>query len=315
VPSAIRTKGLTKVYGDKAAVDHLDLDVAQGTVFGLLGPNGAGKTTTILMILGLSEPTSGTIRVSGLDPVRNPLDVKQIVGYMPDNVGFYETLTGRQNLRYTARLNRISDAASGPRIDELLERVGLTDAADDPAGTYSRGMRQRLGIADTLIKDPRIAILDEPTMAIDPEGVAEMQALIRGLADDHGVTVLLASHLLYQMQSICDRVGIFVAGKMVAEGTTGQLAKSLGSTSTLYEVGVAAEPDRVREALASLPAVTSITPMPRSHSWRVGVDAGQASAIVSTLVAAGLPLLHFRPMGEDLDEIYHNYFSHEEAAV
>jgi ABC-2 type transport system ATP-binding protein len=307
--SALRTKALTKRYGDRTVVDHLDLDIEEGTIFGLLGPNGAGKTTTILMILGLSEPTAGSVRVFGLDPTRNPLDVKRLVGYMPDSVGFYETLTGRQNLTYTARLNRIPDRESEGRISDLLEQVGLTDASGDPVGTYSRGMRQRLGIADTLVKNPRIAILDEPTMAIDPEGVAEMQALIRNLADDHGVTVLVASHLLYQLQSICDRVGIFVGGKLIAEGTTSELAKSLGSTSTLYEIGVAADPDQVTETLSKLPEVTSLTPTGRLHTWRVAVDASKAPTIVNTLVSAGLPLLHFRPMGEDLDEIYHSYFS------
>lgn len=310
--SAIHARGLTKVYGDRAVVDHLDLDVEEGTIFGLLGPNGAGKTTTILMTLGLSEPTSGSVRVAGLDPARQPLQVKRLAGYMPDSIGFYESLTGRQNLRYTARLNRIPDRESEERIAELLEQVGMTGAADEPVGTYSRGMRQRLGIADTLVKDPRIAILDEPTIAIDPEGVAEMQALIRSLASDQGVTVLLSSHLLYQMQAVCDRVGIFVDGKMMAEGTTSELAASLGSTSTLYEIGVAADAERVQAVLSHVDAVKSISAMERTHTWRVGVDPGKAPTIVSELVTAGLPLLHFRPMGEDLDEIYHSYFSQEE---
>lgn len=307
--TALLTKKLTKVYGERTVVDHLDLEIEEGTIFGLLGPNGAGKTTTILMLLGLSEPTEGTARVLGLDPVRQPLEVKRVVGYMPDSVGFYESLTGRQNLRYTAQLNRIAEREATERVEMLLEQVGLTGAADDPVGTYSRGMRQRLGVADALVKEPRIAILDEPTMAIDPEGVAEMQALIRSLADDHGVTVLVASHLLYQLQSICDRVGIFVEGRLVAEGTTAQLAKSLGSTSSLYEVGVGADPDRVVEVLTGVPAITSITPTGRVHSYRVAVEAGEAPAIISSLVSADLPILHFRPMGEDLDEIYHSYFS------
>jgi len=312
--TAILTTGLTKTYGNHTVVDQLNLDIEEGTIFGLLGPNGAGKTTTILMILGLSEPSAGSVRVAGLDPVRQPLEVKRLVGYMPDSIGFYESLTGRQNLRYTARLNRIPDDESSGRIAELLDEVGMTYAADEPVGTYSRGMLQRLGIADTLVKDPRIAILDEPTIAIDPEGVAEMQALIRSLAEDRGVTVLVSSHLLYQMQSICDRVGIFVDGKMAAEGTTSELAASLGSTATLYEIGVAADADRVQQVLSSLEAVKSISPMARTHNWRVGVEPGQAPMIASGLVSAGLPLTHFRPMGEDLDEIYHSYFSQEETS-
>ncbi|MDH3398865.1 MAG: ABC transporter ATP-binding protein, partial [Acidimicrobiia bacterium] len=135
--TTIVAKGLTKRYGDLTAVDHLDLEVDTGEVFGLLGPNGAGKTTTILMLLGLSEPSEGTVQVAGLDPTRKPLDVKRIVGYLPDNVGFYDSLTGRQNLRYTARLNSLPKEASERRIAALLTEVGLAEAGDAPAGTYS----------------------------------------------------------------------------------------------------------------------------------------------------------------------------------
>ncbi len=152
-----------------------------GRCSGLLGPNGAGKTTTILMLLGLVEPTSGDIEVLGLDPARNPLEVKSHVGYLPDAVGFYDGLTGRENLRFTAQLNRIGRGEAESRITDLLAEVGLTEAGDNPAGTYSRGMKQRLGIADALIKEPSILILDEPTTSIDPEGVAEMLGLIRAL--------------------------------------------------------------------------------------------------------------------------------------
>ncbi|HVM12605.1 MAG TPA: ABC transporter ATP-binding protein, partial [Actinomycetota bacterium] len=197
VDPAIRTRGLTKRYGDLTAVDRLDLEVRRGEIFGLLGPNGAGKTTTILMLLGLSEPTAGTAEVVGLDPTRRPLEVKRHVGYLPDNVGFYGTLSGRENLRYTARLNGLAASSADDRIDDLLEQVGLAEAGDRRVETYSRGMRQRLGIADALVKDPEVLILDEPTVAIDPEGVAEILALIRGLARDRGVTMLLSSHLLH----------------------------------------------------------------------------------------------------------------------
>ncbi|MEA2518679.1 MAG: type transport system ATP-binding protein, partial [Chloroflexota bacterium] len=159
----IRTRGLTKEYGDLVAVDHLDLEVQAGEIFGLLGQNGAGKTTTILMLLGLTEPTAGQARVVGLDPARHPLEVKRRVGYLPDAVGFYGDMSGRDNLRYTARLNRIPRAEADPAIDLALEQVGLAARADSPTDTYSRGMLQRLGIADALIKDPDVLILDEPT--------------------------------------------------------------------------------------------------------------------------------------------------------
>jgi ABC-type multidrug transport system ATPase subunit len=148
----IRTRGLTKLYGDLVAVDHLDLDVRAGEIFGLLGPNGAGKTTTILMLLGLSEPTDGRARVLGLDPARDPLAIKLQVGYLPDAVGFYGGMTGRENLRYTTRLNGLSRAEADRRIDEAIGLVGLADRADDATNQYSRGMKQRLGIADALVR-------------------------------------------------------------------------------------------------------------------------------------------------------------------
>src|SRR6187549_2202972 len=185
---AIRIRGLTKKYGDFTAVDKLDLTVRHGEVFGLLGPNGAGKTTTILMLLGLSEPTSGGTRVLDLDPARNPVAVKRHVGYLPDNVGFYGGMTGRENLRYTAKLNGIGRTAAESRIDELLAEVRLTDAADHKAETYSRGMRQRLGIADALVKSPSVLILDEPTIAIDPAGVEELLALLKRLVAERNLT-------------------------------------------------------------------------------------------------------------------------------
>lgn len=175
----VETVELTKSYGDIVAVDRLSLRVLPGEIYGLLGPNGAGKTTTILMLLGLTTPTSGSARVLGLDPAHRALDVKRRVGYLPDAVGFYQRLTGRENLRYTAELNGIPMERADGVIDDLLGQVGLADAADRPTAGYSRGMLQRLGIADALVKDPAVLILDEPTTSIDPAGVVELLALIR----------------------------------------------------------------------------------------------------------------------------------------
>jgi len=219
---------LTKRYGDFVAVDDLTFRVGAGEIYGLLGPNGAGKTTTILMLLGLSEPSDGEARVIGLDPARDPLEVKRRVGYLPDSVGFYGRLSGRENLDYTARLNGLDPTESTARIVELLEQVRLTDAADHPADTYSRGMLQRLGVADALVKDPQILILDEPTTSIDPAGVAELLDLIQSLARDRGLAVLLSSHLLSQVEQLCDRVGIFSHGRLVAEGRVSELADRAG---------------------------------------------------------------------------------------
>jgi ABC-2 type transport system ATP-binding protein len=182
----------------------------------------------ILMLLGLAEPTSGEARVLGLDPARQPLEVKRRVGYLPDSVGFYGGLTGRENLRYTARLNGLPSDEADAAIATLLDEVGLAAAGDRPVDQYSRGMLQRLGIADALVKDPDILILDEPTTAIDPGGVAQMLALIRGLVVQRNLGVLLSSHLLEQVERLCDRIGIFWRGRLVAEGTVAELSRLAG---------------------------------------------------------------------------------------
>ena len=194
-------------------------------MFGLLGPNGAGKTTTILMLLGLTEPTAGTAWVDGINPTRDPLRVKSQVGYVPDNVGFYEDLTARGNLRYTAQLNRVPRTADG-RADRPPARGRRARRRRRPprSAGYSRGMRQRLGLADALVKDPSILVLDEPTVNIDPEGVRELLLLVERLRTDQGMTVLLSSHLLHQVEQVCDRIGIFVKGRLVAVGTVDELA-------------------------------------------------------------------------------------------
>ncbi len=223
----IKISGLTKVYGEKRAVDNLYLTVGKGEVFGLLGPNGAGKTTTVLMLLGLTEPTEGFAWIDGHDCIREPIAVKRIVGYLPDNVGFYNDLTGRENLRFTGRLNGLSGDFLEQRIEELLERVGMTEAADKKAGTYSRGMKQRLGIADVLMKDPKVIIMDEPTLGIDPQGMRELLELIRQLAEEDKRTIMISSHQLQQIQQVCDRVGIFVKGKLIACGPIETLGQQL----------------------------------------------------------------------------------------
>ena len=310
----IRTRGLTKHYDDLVAVDNLDLEVRAGEIFGLLGQNGAGKTTTILMLLGLTEPTDGEARVTGLDPARNPLEVKRRVGYMPDSVGFYGDLTGRENLRYTARLNRIPGDVAEEAIDEVLDQVGLSSRADDPVDTYSRGMLQRLGIADALVKDPDVLILDEPTTAIDPIGVVEVLDLLRGLVRDRGMAILLSSHLLNQVQSVCDRIGIFAAGRLIGQGTLDQLAARFGEATAHIEVAFEGADDTAKERIASVlgsvDGVTQVTPG-RSPSlpWSVSVASPELEPAVRRrlpIVAAenDLQLVSLRPIAPSLEEIY-----------
>ena len=312
---AIRTRGLGKSYGDHVAVRGLDLEVRAGEVFGLLGPNGAGKTTTILMLLGLSEPTRGSAEVLGLDPARHPLQVKRHVGYLPDAVGFYRSLTGRENLRYTCRLNGIAPAVAEGRISDWLAQVGLTDAADALVETYSRGMLQRLGLADALVKDPLVLILDEPTTSIDPVGVLEILELVRRLAHEQGVAVLLSSHLLHQVQQVCDRMAIFVAGDVVAMGTVAELAlrHDQGAIVSL-EVGAHGARDEVARVLAGVPGVTAVEPDPVDHRlWRVAVASDARGPVVEALVRSGHVPWLLRERGMELDEVYRRYFTGEGA--
>ena len=231
----VQTVELTKRYGAQVAVDRLTLEVSEGEVFGFLGPNGAGKTTTILMLLGLSEPSSGTARVCGLDPTRAPVPVKRLVGYLPENVGFYEDMTGYDNLQYVTRLNGVRDRDARPRIEGALETVGLAGERRKRVGAYSKGMRQRLGIAEVLVRQPRVVFLDEPTVGLDPDATQRMLELIRSLSRDQGMTVFLSSHLLDQVQRVSDRVGIMLAGRLVAAGPIDELARrSLGVDQARY---------------------------------------------------------------------------------
>jgi ABC-2 type transport system ATP-binding protein len=310
----IRTRGLTKRYDDLVAVDHLDLDIHAGEIFGLLGQNGAGKTTTILMLLGLTEPSGGSARVVGLDPARGPLEVKRRVGYMPDSVGFYGDLTGRENLRYTARLNRVPRELMETTIDEVLVQVGLSDRADDKTETYSRGMLQRLGIADALVKDPDVLILDEPTTAIDPLGVGEVLDLLRRLVRERGMAILLSSHLLNQVQSVCDRIGIFASGRLIGQGTMEELANRFGDGRREIEVGLdlpeGADDSRARALLRAVPGVAAVDDGSRpGEPWVLTVAPGHdpsevRSRVLAVVAAEALPLASIRAVLPSLEDVY-----------
>lgn len=221
----VETNGLSKSYGKQVAVDELTFTVEEGEIFGFLGPNGSGKTTTLLMLLGLTEPTKGWARVADFDPTREPIKVKRIVGYIPENIGFYDDMNARENLTFIARLNNMPDSVSSVKIEEALESLGLKEEVEKKVGAYSRGMRQRLGIAEILIKEPSIAFLDEPTLGLDPEGTTRIIDYIRSLSRDKSMTILLSSHDLKQVQKIADRIGIMINGRMIAVGPLERLAK------------------------------------------------------------------------------------------
>jgi len=237
----LEAKNLTKVYNHTKVVDSINLQIQEGEIFGFLGPNGAGKTTTILMALGLTEPTSGEINVFGYNSTREPLKVKKITSYLPENVGYYEDLTAQENLKYITRLNGIPGKKADAKIEEVLKNVGLQDVAQVEVGKYSKGMKQRLGMAAVLVKEPKLAILDEPTTGIDPKGVEEILELIVRMSREQNITVLLSSHLLYQVQKICTKIGIISQGRIVAQGTIEEIGKSLlkEEKEDLLEVKVA----------------------------------------------------------------------------
>lgn len=305
--ACIEISHLVKQYGEKTAVNDLNLTIRRGEVFGLLGPNGAGKTTTILMLLGLTEPTSGSATICGLDCAHHPLEVKSIVGYLPDNTGFYSDMTGRQNLRFTGRLNGMDGPELEERINRLLERVGMTKAADQRAGTYSKGMRQRLGIADVLMKDPEIIVMDEPTLGIDPEGMRQLLQLIRELSVEDGRTILISSHQLHQIQQVCDRVGIFVDGKLVASGTLEELEEHVRKDgSYLLEVGVHPCDDKLLGMLYQQPGVQKIDK--EGDKFIITSKTDLRGTLTGFLGENGYTVLHLHQRGGDLDEIYRRYF-------
>ena len=303
----IEISHLTKQYGSKTAVNDLSLSIRRGVVFGLLGPNGAGKTTTILMLLGLTEPTSGTAEILGKNCAREPLAVKSVVGYLPDNVGFYSDMTGRQNLRFTGRLNGLPKDVIEERIDQLLERVGMAHAADQKAGTYSKGMRQRLGIADVLMKDPQIIVMDEPTLGIDPEGMRELLELIRKLSVEDGRTLLISSHQLQQIQQVCDRVGIFVEGSLIASGTLKDLEEKIRKDGGyLLELEVQPCDDKVLGMLYKQPGVQNISK--EGSRFMISSASDIRGELTKFLGENGYSILHLHQRGGDLDEIYRRYF-------
>lgn len=319
----IELVGLTKKYGTFTAVDQLHLSIRKGEIFGLLGPNGAGKSTTILMMLGLTEPTSGTVKVCGINSTTNPIDVKRKVGYLPEDVGFYDDRSALENLIYTALLNRIPEAKARKNAAQLLERVGLSEVVNKKVGTFSRGMRQRLGLADVLIKTPEIIILDEPTSGIDPSGVREFLELISRLSREEGITVLFSSHNLHQVQQACDRVGIFVGGKLLAEGDIDTLSKQLfPENHYLIEVGVEfREQDNLTGNGQQVPAdwmERILTPVQgvklvesKDGIFQISSSLDSAPEIARAIIESGASLTYLNRKEYGLDDIYYHYFEGE----
>jgi len=303
----VETVNLSKTYDETKAVDGLNLRIEDGDMFGFLGPNGAGKTTTILMLLGLTEPTSGSVYVGGYNSTREPLKVKAMSGYLPEKVGFYENLTAACNIAYTARLNSLPEAVVTKRVNEALEVVGLSEVAEQNVGTFSRGMKQRLAIADILVKMPKIAILDEPTAGIDPEGVNQMLDLIAGIARERKMTVIMSSHQLHQVQRICNRVGIMVKGQLVVEGSLDQLSRdALGGKHFDIEVRLTEITPGIVDSVKRIDGVLSI----KSTEDMLLISCSQdlRPQIAKAIVDANGLLVEMKIQSYALEDIYLKYF-------
>ena len=302
----VETKELTKRYDGVTVVDHLNLHIGEKEIFGLLGPNGAGKTTTILMLLGLTEPASGSAEVYGYNPTREPLKVKRLAGYLPENVGFYDNLTARANLMFIAELNGISYTEANRKIDELLEMVGIGDVANLTVGKFSRGMKQRLGIADVLIKSPKVVILDEPTAGLDPEGINQIVDLIANLPK-MGTTVILSSHQLYQVQRVCDSIGILSKGKMVIEGSLDQLGReAFAGGNYRIEVETTEPSPQLIDILNKVPGVTKVEA--KGNLLLINADSDLRAEISKAVVQSDIPLIQMKIQEFSLDDIYMKYF-------
>jgi ABC-2 type transport system ATP-binding protein len=293
----VEVSGLTKRYGDTLAVDGVDLTVLPGEVYGFLGPNGAGKTTTLRILTGLIAPTSGSVRVLGGKP--GQADVLGRTGSMIESPAFYPYLSGLDNLRLLAEYAGVSR----PRVDEVLELVNLADRAMDRFSTYSLGMKQRLGVAAALLKDPELVILDEPTNGLDPAGMRDMRRLIRELGTG-GRTVLLSSHLLGEVQQICDRVGIINSGRMVAEHNVDDLRGE-------QELVVRADPkDQAQAILTGFGSVHQY-----DDTLRVAVDAARAAEVNAALVGAGIAVSELHMTERALEDIFFELTTEEKADV
>jgi len=306
--NVIEVENLTKRYDGTAVVNGISFSVARGEIFGLLGPNGAGKTTTILMLLGLSDISEGRARVLGRDPAREPLQVKRRVGYLPDQVGFYDNLTAAENLRYTARLMGVERGEREEKIRAALGHVGLTDVTDKRVAIFSRGMRQRLGLAEILMKEAEIAILDEPTSGLDPQATVELLNIIRELKHQ-GVTVLLSSHLLERVQSVCDRVALFNQGNIALIGTVPELGRQVLGGG--FRVEVEAEGQGLAERLAAVPGVQQVEPMGQGR-WRLSSDHDVRPEAAAAVVGAAGRLLRLSVEEPSLEAIYTSYFKTHE---
>ena len=296
----IQVNGLTKDYGARRAISDLTFDAEQGEIVGFLGPNGAGKTTTMRILAGYMPPTDGTATVAGYDVVEESLEVRKRVGYLPETVPLYSDMTALEYLKFMADLRHIPN--SKERAYETLERVNLSDRADSYIGNFSKGMRQRVGLAQALIHRPEVLILDEPTIGLDPAQVVEMRSVIREIGKDR--TVLLSTHILPEAQQICDRVLIINKGSIVAEDTPENLQSRLVGSQRVV-LRVRGDSDGLSAKITKIKGVREVESKP-DGSVEFEFAAGQdiRPQVAKTIVQGGYDLLEMRPIGMSLEEIF-----------
>jgi ABC-2 type transport system ATP-binding protein len=296
----IQVNGLTKDYGARRAIDNLTFDAEQGEIVGFLGPNGAGKTTTMRILTGYMPPTDGTAIVAGYDIVEESLEVRKRVGYLPETVPLYDDMTALEYLKFMADLRRIPN--SEDRAYETLEQVNLAERANSFIGNFSKGMRQRVGLAQALIHRPEVIILDEPTIGLDPAQVVEIRNVIREIGKDR--TVLLSTHILTEAQQICDRVLIINKGKIVAEDTPENLQSRLAGSQRVL-LRVRGETDDLSTKISKVKGVRDVEAK-EDGSVEFEFSAGQdvRPQVAKTVIQAGFDLLEMRPIGLSLEEIF-----------
>jgi ABC-2 type transport system ATP-binding protein len=296
---AVECRGLTRTFGTRAAVDGVDLEVPTGSVFGFLGPNGAGKTTTVRLILGILRPTAGSVRVLGLDPIAAGERVRAQCGVLLDQVGLYDRLTAWQNLEFAARVARIAPSHRRARIEAALERVDLADRRDERVSAFSKGMRQKLGIARALLAEPRLLVLDEPTSGLDPQNIVMLRELLLSLAQEGGRTIFLCTHLLDEAERLCDRVGIIQGGRLKAVGTPRELGRDGARVRLRLAPGPGVSPDAL-----DLPGGMRLR-RAGDDTWETPVaDDLAVEALVAALVTAGIGVRAVVPTAESLEATY-----------
>jgi ABC-2 type transport system ATP-binding protein len=303
--NSISTSNLSKFYRNFRAVNSLTIDVSPGDIFGFLGPNGAGKTTTIRMLCGLLSPTSGYAKVAGFDIVKDSLKIRSIVGLLPESSGFYNWMSAEEYLLYFAALYKIDTHIGKKRAKDLLEKVGLATKSFVPISYYSRGMKQRLGLARTLINDPKILFLDEPTLGLDPKGQQDIQKTLLELNREKKVTIFLSSHALSEVSSLCNRVAIVNRGRLVAQGSIEDLRALAGGSSGLV-VRILNSPSAEKE-LSSLPYRIQTNTTDNNRLIDVKVSDGvleSANDIIDRFEKAGLQIYEIRRMGMSLEDVY-----------